>query len=97
MKVNRARRKGTIHPWMKAYLGVFEHPYFALSGADGRFTLKDLPPGEHTIEAWHERFGTRSQKITVAQKRRKRSSLRFSKAKGYRPKATGFRATPPAA
>lgn len=53
MKVNRARRKGTIHPWMKAYLGVFEHPYFALSGADGRFTLKDLPPGEYTIEAWH--------------------------------------------
>jgi hypothetical protein len=44
---------------MKAYLGVFEHPYFALSGADGRFTLKDLPPGEYTIEAWHERFGTR--------------------------------------
>ena len=65
MKVNRARRKGTIHPWMKAYLGVFEHPYFALSGADGRFTLKDLPPGEYTIEAWHERFGTKSVEIAV--------------------------------
>jgi len=77
VKVNRARRKGTIHPWMKAYVGVFEHPYFALSGADSRFTLKDLPPGEYTIEAWHERFGTRSQKITVGAKETKTVEFTF--------------------
>jgi hypothetical protein len=62
---------------MKAYLGVFERPYFALSGADGRFTLKDLPPGEYTIEAWHERFGTRSQKITVGAKETKTVEFTF--------------------
>jgi len=62
---------------MKAYLGVFEHPYFALSGADGRFTLKDLPPGEYTIEAWHERCGTRSQKITVGAKETKTVEFTF--------------------
>ena len=78
MKVNRARRKGTIHPWMKAYLGVFEHPYFALSGADGRFTLKDLPPGEYTIEAWHERFGTRSQKVSLGPKETKEVEFAFA-------------------
>lgn len=89
MKVNRARRKGTIHPWMKAYLGVFEHPYFALSGADGRFTLKDLPPGEYTIEAWHERFGTRSQKITVGAKETK--TVEFTFQQGYRLQAKGYR------
>jgi len=78
VKVNRARRKGTIHPWMKAYLGVFEHPYFALSGADGRFTLKDLPPGEYTIEAWHERFGTRSQKVSLGPKETKEVEFAFA-------------------
>jgi Carboxypeptidase regulatory-like domain len=80
VKVNRARRKGTIHPWMKASLGVFEHPYFALSGADGRFTLKDLPPGEYTIEAWHERFGTRSQKVALGPKETK--TVEFTSQQG---------------
>jgi plastocyanin len=70
--------KCDIHPWMKAYLGVFEHPYFALSGADGRFTLKDLPPGEYTIEAWHERFGTRSQKVTLGSKEMKEVEFAFA-------------------
>ena len=60
--------KCDVHPWMRAYLGVFDHPYFALSGADGSFALKDLPPGEYTIEAWHERFGTRSQKVSLGAK-----------------------------
>jgi Carboxypeptidase regulatory-like domain len=78
VKVNRARRKGTIHPWMKAYLGVFEHPYFALSGADGRFTLKDLPPGEYTIKAWHERFGTQSQKVMIGPKETKEVEFTFA-------------------
>jgi len=70
--------KCDIHPWMKAYLGVFDHPYFALSAADGRFTLKDLPPGEYTIEAWHERFGTRSQKISLGAKETKEIELTFT-------------------
>jgi plastocyanin len=70
--------KCDIHPWMRAYLGVFDHPYFALSGADGRFTLKDIPPGEYTIEAWHERFGVQSQKVTVGAKETKEIGFTFT-------------------
>jgi len=69
--------KCDIHPWMRAYLGVFDHPYFALSGADGRFTLKDIPPGEYTMETWHERFGVQSQKVTVGAKETKEISFTF--------------------
>jgi len=69
--------KCDIHPWMRAYLGVFEHPYFMLSGADGRFTLKDVPPGEYTVEAWHERFGAQTQKITVGTKATKEIAFTF--------------------
>jgi plastocyanin len=69
--------KCDIHPWMRAYVGVFDHPYFTLSGADGEFTLKDLPPGEYIIEAWHERFGTRSQKVSLGAKETKDIVLTF--------------------
>jgi hypothetical protein len=53
---------------MRSYLGVFDHPYFALSDQDGAFRLPNVPPGEYTIAAWHERFGTRSQKIALPEK-----------------------------
>lgn len=69
--------KCDIHPWMRAYLGVFEHPYFAGSAADGRFTLKGLPPGDYTIEAWHERFGVQSQKIMLGAKETKEIEFTF--------------------
>ncbi len=60
--------KCDIHGWMRSYLGVFDHPYFALSDQDGAFRLPNVPPGEYTIAAWHERFGTRSQKIALPEK-----------------------------
>ena len=55
--------KCDVHPWMRAYIGVFEHPFFATSGADGKFTIAGLDPGTYEITAWHERLGT--QKATV--------------------------------
>jgi len=58
--------KCNIHPWMKGYIAVFKHPYFAVTGKDGGFVLKDLPPGNYTISAWHEKLGTLTQKVTVA-------------------------------
>jgi plastocyanin len=70
--------KCDIHPWMRAYLGVFDHPYFALSGADGSFVLRNLPPGEYTIEAWHERFGTRSQQVSLSEKEGKTLEFTFT-------------------
>ncbi len=57
-----------IHPWMQAYLGVYDHPYFMVTGADGRFTLKDVPPGTYVVEAWHERFGSRTANVTLGPK-----------------------------
>ena len=42
------------HPWMKAYIGVLKHPFFAVSGDDGSFTIKGVPPGKYTVIAWHE-------------------------------------------
>ncbi len=58
--------KCNVHPWMKSYIAVFKHPYFAVTGKDGSFQLPNLPPGEYTLEAWHEKLGTMTQKITVA-------------------------------
>jgi hypothetical protein len=57
--------KCNVHPWMKSYIAVFKHPYFAVTGKDGSFQLPSLPPGEYTVEAWHEKLGTMTQKITV--------------------------------
>lgn len=57
--------KCNIHPWMKGYIAVFNHPYFAVTGENGDFDLKDLPPGSYTLQAWHEKLGTTSQKVTV--------------------------------
>lgn len=54
-----------IHPWMVAYLGVLPHPYFAVSGEDGTFSIPNLPPGRYTLEAWHEKLGTRTREVTV--------------------------------
>ncbi len=57
--------KCNIHSWMRAWIGAVEHPYFAVTGANGAFELPDLPPGDYTIEAWHEVYGVQEQKITV--------------------------------
>lgn len=55
-----------VHPWMTAWVGVFDSPYFAVTGADGTFTIGNLPAGRYTLTAWQERFGEVSQPITVA-------------------------------
>jgi len=55
-----------VHPWMSAYAGVLDHPYFQVTGADGSYRLDRLPPGEYTVTAWHERFGSLEQRVTLA-------------------------------
>lgn len=54
-----------VHGWMHAHAGVLPYPFFSTTGTDGRFTIKDLPPGTYTIEAWQERYGTRTATVTV--------------------------------
>ena len=63
--------KCNVHPWMRAYIGVVAHPFFAVTGDDGTFTIKGLPPGTYTIEVWHEKFGTQEQQVTVGAKESK--------------------------
>ena len=58
--------KCDVHPWMKTYIAVMTHPYFDVSGTDGKFEIKDLPDGSYEIEAWHERLGTQTAKVTVS-------------------------------
>ena len=54
-----------VHGWMHAYAGVLPHPFFSTTGADGSFTIKDLPSGTYTIEAWQQQYGTRTATVTV--------------------------------
>ena len=60
------RVKCNVHPWMRAWIGVVEHPYFAVTGPDGAFDLKNVPPGEYTLAAWHEQLGELEARVTLA-------------------------------
>ena len=54
-----------VHPWMFAWVSVFDHPYFAVSAADGKFTIKNVPAGKYTLEAVHRKLGTQTAEIEV--------------------------------
>lgn len=56
-----------VHGWMNAYIGVVDHPYHAVTGADGSFELPNLPPGDYEIETWHEVYGTQTMNVTVGE------------------------------
>ena len=60
------RFKCDFHGWMAAHVGVMSHPFFAVTDKAGAFSIKGLPPGTYTLEAWHEVFGTRTQQVTMA-------------------------------
>ncbi len=70
--------KCDVHPWMLGYLGVVAHPYFAVTDADGNFEIKDLPPGEYTIQAWHEKLGARSQTVRIEPQGTAAAEFKFS-------------------
>jgi hypothetical protein len=57
-----------VHAWMRAWIGVLDHPFFGTTGATGRVDLTGLPPGTYTIEAWHETLGSKTQQVTIAAK-----------------------------
>jgi plastocyanin len=73
--------KCNVHPWMKAYIAVMQSPYFQVTGKDGAFDLKNLPPGTYTLVAWHELYGTSQQTITVGPKETRNVTFTF-KANG---------------
>lgn len=57
--------KCDLHPWMLGWVGILPHPHFAVTGEDGSFEFKGLPPGEYEIEAWHEKYGTQTRKTKL--------------------------------
>jgi len=69
--------KCDLHPWMQAWIGVLEHPFFAVTDPEGRFTLPGLPPGTYTLEAWHERLGTQTQHVTIGPQETKDVTFTF--------------------
>jgi plastocyanin len=73
------------HTWMKAYIAVLAHPFFAISDSNGGFTIKGLPPGEYEIEAWHERYGAKQAKIKVAEKADTKADFTFDGSVAYQP------------
>jgi uncharacterized protein (DUF2141 family) len=62
---------------MIAWVHVLDHPYFSVTGPDGKFSLKGLPAGTYAIEAWHEEFGARTAEITTDGKSAKSLDIAF--------------------
>src|SRR5271156_3195513 len=79
--------KCNVHPWMKSYIFVFKNPYYAISGKDGAFELKNLPPGTYTVEAWQEKYGTQDQTVTIGPKESKTVEFKFNAAAPAAPPA----------
>jgi plastocyanin len=69
--------KCNIHSWMHAFIGVLDHPYFAVSQEDGTFEIKNLPPGAYTIAVWTQTLGTQERQLTVAPHSKADASFTF--------------------
>jgi plastocyanin len=54
-----------VHPWMKAYIQVFSNPWFAVTDKDGKYEIRDIPPGTYTLVAWQERYGVMKTNVAV--------------------------------
>jgi len=65
------------HPWMRMFVNVVKNPFYAVSGSDGKFEIKGLPPGDYTIAFVHEKLGEQDQKVTLAAKDAKTVDVTF--------------------
>ena len=72
--------KCDVHPWMASYIAVLDHPFFAVTGTDGSFSIDGLPAGDYVVEAWHEELGTREMSVSVAADAAAAASFDFSPA-----------------
>jgi hypothetical protein len=73
--------KCNVHPWMKAYMAVMPNPDFQVTDKDGKFDLKNLPPGTYTVVAWHELYGSSDpQTVTIGPKETKNVTFTFKAA-----------------
>jgi plastocyanin len=65
------------HPWMRMFVNVVKSPFYAVSGPDGKFEIKGLPPGDYTLAFVHEKLGEQDQKVTLAAKDAKTVDVTF--------------------
>jgi plastocyanin len=72
--------KCDVHSWMSSYAGVFDHPFFAVTGDDGAFSLQGLPAGEYEVVAWHEKYGEQTAKVKVGDGESKTLDFTFKKS-----------------
>jgi len=70
--------KCDVHGWMTAYIGVVDHPYFAVTGTDGMYSIPNLPAGDYVMEAWHEVYGVQTMQVTVADQETAEASFTFN-------------------
>jgi plastocyanin len=73
--------KCDFHRWMTAHFWVMDHPFFAVTDDEGRFAIRDLPPGEYTLAAWHEVFGEQEVKVAVGKGSPSAAGFTFSPKK----------------
>jgi plastocyanin len=71
------RVKCDVHGWMKSYMVVLPHGYHSVSQMNGQFSIANLPPGNYTLVAWHEKYGTQEQQVTVGAKEQKQVTFTF--------------------
>ncbi len=57
--------KCSVHPWMKAYIAILDHPFFAVTKEDGAFKISEIPEGKYTLEIWHEVYGTQTKEFEI--------------------------------
>lgn len=69
--------KCEVHNWMASYVGVLDHPFYGVSDNEGNFSIKNLPAGNYELEAWHEKFGTRTMSVTVGASDTKTADFTF--------------------
>ena len=72
--------KCDVHPWMNAWVAVFNHPFYSATATDGKFTISGLDPGTYEITAWHERLGTQTASVTVGASDTKTQNFKFAVA-----------------
>ena len=69
-----------VHFWMKGYIHVLANPFFAVTGDDGSFTIKDLPAGNYTLEVLHETLGAQTQSLALSEGESKEANFSLKKA-----------------
>lgn len=69
--------KCDVHSWMHAYVGVISNPFFAVTDSKGEYAIKGLPPGQYTLEAWQEKYGTQDLPVVVKAKEKKTLNFTF--------------------